>query len=186
MTKKVSLLALGVVIALAVFYITTIAPNLALGDVVTDVPTHEGQFQEYTFFATSTDQTSFATTTSATSTNIATWTNSQGRVDNGYFVVNGAKRVTFYFSRGDTTGEGNTGSSEFSVEASPDGENWYDFERLLQVDSNKTSTSSVTISAATSTTVASLDLVEHNFFAVRCIVVETTDGEHSCSATASY
>lgn len=40
--------------------------------------------------------------------------------------------------------------------------------------------------AATSTSQVSMDLVNRGFYAARLIVVETTDGGHSASATATY
>lgn len=178
----------------------TITVSLALGllaafilgissvyaNVTQNNPVPRDTFQEYTFFATSTDQTSFATSTSATSTSIDPWFDSNGRKDNGYFVVQGAEAVTFLFSRGDTTGEGNTGSSKFEVEVSEDGETWHDFERLYLTDISKTATSTVWITAATSTVIANMDIADGAFYAVRCVIEEVTDGEHSCKATARW
>lgn len=100
-----------------------------------------------------------------------------------------AKNVTFYFSRGDTTGQGNSGSTRFEVEVTPDGTNWYDYNGLVL---NNVSAGSVmrptvgtsTISAATSTVIATMDVL--GFYAARCIAIETTDGEHTCKAAIEY
>lgn len=149
-------------------------------------PQDGGLYRNYSFFASSTDNGVNATTTSATSSNIIPYFDAQGRYDDGTLAIAGAKKVTFYFSRGDTSGAGNTGRSVFSVEVSPDGTTWYDFDRLIGDDLSATATSSVTINAATSTFVGSMDLTYHNFLKARCVVVETTDGEHTCRATAEY
>lgn len=114
-----------------------------------------------------------ATTTTATSTNLTG--------GGGYQVIAGAKDVVFYFSRGDTTGTGNSGSTNFKVQVSPDGALWYDYNTLVQnsaTSTDITTLSSVTISAATSTVITYPQ--EIGFYAVRCIAVETTDGEHTC------
>ena len=88
-------------------------------------------FRTYTFFSTSTTQTFFGTSTNATSTNIIAWTNSDGRRVDGKFVVAGAKRVTMLFGRGDALATGNTGSSRFKIQTSPDGTTWNNFYLLL-------------------------------------------------------
>lgn len=122
-----------------------------------------------------------ATTTTATSTNITG--------GGGYMQINGAKKVTFYFSRGDTNGTGNTGNTNFRLQVTRDGDTWEYFNKLVQnlaTSTDPTSLSSVTISAATSTVVASMDLQYDTFYAVRCIAVETTDGQHTCKANAEF
>ena len=151
------------------------------------------EFQTYTFFATSTTQTYFGTSTNATSTGVTAFTNSDGRRIDGKFVVAGAKRVSMLFGRGDVTGTGNTGSSQFMVEVSPDGTNWYDFNRLITATntfdgfSTQTILPSVEIGAGSSSTVmADLDLSDAAIYAIRCIVLETTDGDHTCRASADW
>lgn len=153
-------------------------------------PTRAERFVKYSFFASSTPGSTpvlFATSTSATSTNIASWTDADGRVDNGYMVVAGAKKVNFFFSR--AWGGGNAGSSQFFVEVSADGSNWVPYNKLISNVTNTnaqtlTRVASVTISAATSTSMVTMD--EDAIYAVRCIVVEATDGSHTCEATAQY
>lgn len=146
------------------------AAGIAYGSITFDNPTLENRYQNHTFFT--------ATTTTATSTNSHIVPDRQLRVD-------GAEKVTFRFSRGGATGP-NTGASLFMVEATPDGSTWYDVNRMLLNDLTSSATSSVTITAATSTVVASVDLTNHAWYAVRCIVIETTDGNHSCDASVEF
>lgn len=181
-TQK-TLLALGLAVLVALFSY----PVMSLAGLITlDAPAVTANtFRTYEFFASSTAPSTVATTTSATSTDITSYFDSSGRLDNGYFVIAGAKEVTFYFSRGGATNP-NTGTSRFEVEVSPDGSNWYDFNRLILNDVTGTGTTSVSIVAATSTTIAGMDLTKNSYYAVRCIVVEITDGEHRCRASAEY
>lgn len=118
-----------------------------------------------------------ATTTSATSTT---------QSENTVLPVDGAEKVSFLFSRGGASGP-NTGSSKFEVECSADyGSNWFDCPRLLLNDLNKTASSTIWITAATTTVVASLDVEHLAITSVRCQVTEVTDGEHTCKAYAEY
>ena len=163
------------------------------GKIASDVPQPSELFREYDFFATSTTPgpIGFATTTNATSTNINRTVHTDGRIDNGQLVIAGAKKVTFFFSRGDATGQGNTGSTRFRVQVSPDGTNWYYFEKFKNAtssiaDASSMMAESLSIAAATNTLIASMDLGNNTFYSVRCIVVETTDGEHSCKALATW
>lgn len=174
--------ALSFIVAAVLF----VGSQVAFGNVTTSTPAPVQKFEKYVFFATSTDQTVFSTSTTALSTNIAPWVDTNGRIDNGYFVVAGAERVTFFFSR--TGKNGNAGTSTFDIDVSPDGTNWYDFNTLVQnlaTSTTPTSLSSIAVTG-TSTTIASASILNHSFYAVRCNVTETTDGEHSCVATADY
>ena len=114
-----------------------------------------------------------ATTTNATSTGV---------------VIGGSEDVTFFFSRQSdygASGSGdNAGSSEFSVEVSADGTNWVLYNRLIDnlVNSNSqtlTRLQLAVVPAGTSTAFYSMDPFD-TFYAVRCIVEETTDGAHTC------
>ena len=181
------LLAVGFLVG-AYFFIS----NAVFGNVTSTIPVPTEKLETYTFFATSTAQTFFATTTSAVSTAITPWTDSNGRIDNGYFVIAGAKDVTFYFGRGDThAGGGNTGTSVFTVEVSPNGTDWTAYPQLAKATTTPTTadtyfarSANSTITAATTTDIYKLS--DTGWYAVRCRVVETTDGEHSCKATATY
>ena len=150
-----------------------------------DQPTPVDQLVNKSFFATSTATTWYATTTSATSTEITAYNDTNGRLDSGKLDIRGAEQVTWYFSRGGKIGP-NTGATRFEVEVSPDGTTWYDFNRLIGTDGSATATSTVTISAATSTTVVHMNLDYGGYMFARCIVVEITDGDHACAATVTY
>lgn len=167
--------------------------NQAFGAITVDQGASSGVYRTYDFFASTSpvaglvSSTILATTTTATSTNITAFSDSTfGRYVTGAFDITGAKKVTFYFSRGDTSGQGNAGATTFKVQATRDGTTWFDVSRLLGVDVSATATSTVTITAATSTIVDGLDIKDQAYKQVRCIVVETTDGEHSCAASASF
>lgn len=127
------------------------------------------ELQMYSFFE--------ATTTTAVSTNLS--------AGDGWFKIAGAKKVVLYFSRGGATGP-NLGNSRFDIDVTPDGTNWYDFSRLFLADKDQTATSTVTVAAGTSTTIASLDLEDQGFVGIRCSVTENTDGEHTCKAQAEF
>ena len=193
--KYAKYIIIGILLLAAVMWHFTRADVIKIDP----VRTSEGSFRQYNFFASTTSSTLasyVATTTNATSTNINSFFNSAtGIKDNGYFVVAGAKKVEMYFSRGDITGQGNTGTSTFNVQVSPDGTNWYDFRNIRQ---NSPTTTAVTVvpsvilsaslnyNTATATIVSSLDLTNDTFYAIRCIVVEGTNGEHTCRATAEW
>lgn len=160
--------------------------NLVFGEISKDVQTSSAVYWNYNFFASTTSQTIYATTTSATSTNIIPYWTTDGRKDNGYLVIAGAEKATFYFSRGGVTNP-NTGSTLFKIQVSDDGTNWYDYGNLSSATTTaSTGVSSYTITAATTTDLLSMDLTNDNFYAARCIVVETTDGEHSCRASVQF
>lgn len=127
-----------------------------------------------------------ATTTTGNSTGITPAFDASGRYDDGSLGIAGASKVTLYFQRGDTTGQGNTGKSVFDIDVTPDGTNWYDFNKLIGNDISSTATTTVTISAATSTVVYSMDLSKETYKAIRCNVTETTDGEHTCKGYVEY
>ena len=180
---------IGVITFLALMFFKGDVKNLK--GVSSDVPTvTQNTFRYYDFFASTTAQTNFATTTSATSTNITSWTTSSGMVDKGYFVVAGAKKVTMFFTRGDTLGTGNTGTTTYKVQTSPDGTTWYDFKKLVQATSTSISNAVIQatagIEAATLTLSYGLDLNFDAVYAIRCIVVETIDGDHSCASSAQF
>ena len=127
-----------------------------------------GYVENYTFLN--------ATTTSATSTT---------QPGDGIFKIAGAKRVTLYFSR--AWAVTNTGSSTFSIQVTPDGTNWYNYNTLAQnlaTSTYPTTLASVVIEAATSTTIVQMDKL--GFDSIRCVVVEATDGAHTCKAVAEF
>lgn len=151
---------------------SVLIPGITLHTITPPVETQDF----YTFFS--------ATTTSATSTNIST-TNGPG-----FLRIGGAHDVVFFFSRGDTKGTGNSGSSLFKVQVTPDGVNWFDYNELGQIiDTYSANTfftrvGTSTISAATSTLQYAMEDI--SYYGARCITVRTTDGEASCKAVASF
>lgn len=168
-----------------VMFLTVFAViQAAQGYLTTQQETPANAYVEKYFFATTTSMTWYATTTSATSTWITAYNDANGRIDNGALDIRGAKGVTWYFSRGGATGP-NTGSTKFEVEVSPDGTNWYDYNKLIQATSTTVQTTA-TISAATSTVRFTMDLTGESYMWARCIIIEATDGDHGCSATVTY
>lgn len=137
-----------------------------------EAPTNQpNRIVNYSFFS--------GTTTSATSTN----TTDGG----GSFLIAGAKYVNLYFSR--AFGGGNSGSTQFRIQVTPNGTDWYDYNALIldgitpgNVDRAIVGTS--TISAATTTIRAKME--DLGFYAIRCIALETTDGSHTCAAEAEF
>lgn len=172
----ITALILGLIALGAVTY-TKLSDGAVGGSTTIDTPSSENRIVNYTFFN--------ATTTTATSTNVpVTFTN--GVRDDGSVSLLGAKKATVYFGRGDTTGQGNTGASVFTVQGTPDGSTWYAINRLIEDDVSGTATSTHTITAATSTNAFSIDLTFHAWKSLRCLVTEVTDGEHTCSTTIEY
>ena len=191
--------AFGAVVLMFLLSLAIHSTMPALGNVVRSDRAPANEYLEYDFFATSTGQTVFASTTTATSTNIATWTDANGRIDNGYFVISGAEHVTVFLQRGDTTGQGNVGTTTFKFQVSEDGTNWHDYNHLRDLGAETTAdgwftrVSSVTAgasdtndAAATSTTAYQMDTDTLGWYALRAIVVEGTDGEHSVRASAQF
>lgn len=180
---SIQIAILVMVIGLTLFVLFSYDARSAHGQISTETATPTATFRTMTFFATTTPQTVFATSTNATSTNLQTYADANGRMDDGSFVIAGAKKVTFYFSRAWLAG--NAGSSTFRVEVTPDGVNWYTFNKLVQSTST-TVQATASIAAATSTLVYSMQLNDETYLAVRCIANVTTDGQNSCSASASF
>jgi hypothetical protein len=160
--------------------------NSAKALVTIDTSVQIDQYRVFDFFATSTSGINYATTTNATSTDITPFWDSNGRLDTGMAHIAGAKRVTLYFTRGSTSA--NAGSSTFKIQVTPDGTNWYDYNKLIQntaTTSQNTSVASVAITG-TSTVITSLDLFYDNFYGIRCNVRIATDGTALCKATIVY
>ena len=130
-----------------------------------------------------------ATTTTATSTNQFSPT-----------IIESAEKITFFFQRGDTTGQGNTGTSTFSVQIAQKNDSesdWITYNRLIDNVTNTNSQTltrvgSVILSAsgdygtATATKAYSMDLSQDVYKYARCVVNEGTDGEHTCKAIIKY
>ncbi len=181
--KEYFLCALAIVGVLAIC--AYLAPMNAGASIAVNNTAISNQYRLYNLFASTTAESTLATTTSATSTNITAYFDSAGNLIDGTVDLRGAKKVTLYFSRDAGTG-GNAGKSVFRVQTSRDGTNWDDFNKLVGADVSATATSTVTISAATSTVVVGMDILKDSFFKARCIILETTDGSHSCAAAVQY
>ena len=138
----VGLFVLGAILLLGIG--SLFVDYVRAGYIAADQPAPSARWEYYRFFASSTPNatpTLFSTTTTSTSTNITQWTDGNGRVDNGYLVVKGAKNVTFWFSRAVTT-DNTVGSTTFRVETSRDGTNW---DRYYKLISNTANTNSQTL-----------------------------------------
>lgn len=189
-TLKQNWQMVAVCVAMLATAFLIISAQTVFGNVTAEAPTVQDTFRTYTFFATSTNQTTYATSTTATSTNITQWLDSNGAVDTGAMDIRGAKKVTFYFQR--TGVNGNEGTSKFQVQVSPDGTNWFYFDKWVENASSTVGTSAITRTTSdlnltgTTTVAQSMVLLDDGYLSARCIVRETTDGEHYCKATAQY
>ena len=108
--------------------------------------------------------------------------------------IKGAKKVEFYFIRnGDST---SVATSTFEVEVTPDGTNWYDYNKLISNTTNSNSQEltrieTTTIIGATSTTIVAMDLEHDVFRGVRCLAsftatsTEETDS-NLCKASVEF
>ena len=176
--KSISIkhIAIGVATILALFIALTVHADSITTPILEAPGVTPNLYRHAELFATSTtDTTLYATTTDATSSP---------------YYITGANRVTFYFSRSGTF-SANTGTSTFKVEVSPDGTNWFAYDKLFWTNQSGTTTTmtrvtQVGITAATTTKMSSMDLADDSIYAVRCIVVEGTDGEHGCAIAVDF
>jgi hypothetical protein len=149
------------------------------GNIKKQIAIPSSDYQNYTFFATSTDQSYYSTTTATHSTDIKSWTDSNGRIDNGYFVTAGAEEVTFFFTT--------TGTSTFSIDFSDNGTNWYDFNHLLTNTVALTATTTYTLDGLTAAGTTIAVFMDEVPYAVRCSIdTKIVAGVSSCRASASW
>ena len=165
---RIASLTILTVIAICLVVISIGNTDRNVGTFNTRGGTEQGTYRLYNAFV--------ATTTTASSTPIN---------------ISGAKKVTLFLSRGDTTGQGNSGSSVFSVTVSGDDSTYFQFNKLIDnVASTNAQTitrvATVTLPAGTSTKVYSLDLGTDGFTGMKCGIIETTDGEHTCKVLVQY
>lgn len=163
----------------------------ASGSISVDTSAAVNTYKVYELFASTTAETTIATTTTATSTNINQYSDSRGRIVTGVADLRGAKKVTFYFTRGGIT-HANTGTSTFNVQTTRDGVNWDNYNMLVPNAATSTIVtkfSSVQLPAsgppATTTAIYFMDSFG-GFFGARCVAVLQVDGEQSCSAAVQY
>lgn len=137
-----------------------------------------------------------------TSGSVSTQTNIQGRFDlfvatttnatSTPKVITGAKKVTLFVSRGDTTGTGNGGSEIMQIQVKDSGSgDWVTFNKLIDNVANTnaqtlTRVTNMSLAAGTSTKTYTMDLGYDAFDQIRCVRVETTDGEGTCSALVQW
>jgi len=187
MTLKQSIVPIVLVAGAIVFLALFIGSiQKASGYTTYDIPTRLETAVLYDFFASSTPGTApteFATSTTATSTDINAYFDEQGRKQDGSLSIAGAERVTLYLTRG----SGTSGATIFRVQGTQDGTNWHYITRFIGDDAASTATSSVTMgNQATSTSIYGLDLRTHGYQKIRCIAVEITDGRHQCQGLAEW
>lgn len=165
---------LSIIVSIFVFLSVIVGGSIVFGAVSSPVSTGPtGTYKLYTFFT--------ATSTTATSTNTTD--------ESGALVIAGAEKVNVFFSRGDSTGTGNTGTSTFSIQASPDGSTWYNFGKLVQATSTGVSDTDEQMNVnlyATSSAMFALDMLYDTIYSIRCIVVEGVDGNHTCKAAVEF
>lgn len=163
--------------------------QVSFGSITKADPTPVGTIRNFTFFASSTAQVFYATSTQATSTQINQYVDSNNFVDKGYFVIAGAKKVTLFFERGGATTT-NNGESYFRVQTSKDGTDWDDYGKLMLATTTTTNlVSRVNINASVSTTTAFMNTDFGSFYAIRCITHQRTDlidGRAWCNASATW
>lgn len=190
MTNRIKLTIGFLAAAIFATLLLLINVNSVRAYITSDITVPTDTYRTYQFFASSTAPTTVATSTVgfATSTSIIAWNDTSGRVDNGAFVIAGAKRVEIYFSRGGVT-HANTGSSIFTIQESPDGVNWYAVSKLVQSTSTSISAAGEVgtwMLTGTSTVTLALDTFYDDYYSLRCVVNNVTDGEAGCLAAATF
>jgi len=98
----------------------------------------------------------------------------------GAINIEGAKKVTFLFTRADNAG----GSSTFTVTGSLDGTTFVALNKLITNAAatnaqTQAKAANVAISAADGSTLASLDLEHDNYKEIKVTVTEVADGTHT-------
>lgn len=142
-----------------------------------------GTFREYDFFASSTPgaiPTDTSTSTTANSTSINPYFDVNGRYDNGTLDIRGVKKVQLYVAT--------NGSAKFDIDVTPNGTDWYNFNKLLGSDVSSTATTTVTTGPNNggATTTVSMKLDNDTFKEMRCNVTEIEDGNHECKAIIEF
>lgn len=199
--KKYLYIITGMAIATFAFFAVFNLTKSVFASVTQNLPAPVSGYQSYTFFATSTNAGSYmfadntslwqisTSTGNATSTNILSWTDVNGRIDNGAFYALGAQKVEFYFST-DATTTNPSSNVKWRVQGSPDGTHWVDFPKLvLSTSTTKTTVSAIYWSGGTTTIPVALDLTDDSFQSYRCIVSFLSSGVDRsvyCAATARY
>lgn len=170
--------ALGFLGIVAAIFITAFVMSYSatvFAGITYNQPAQKDTFVTHDFFPV-------ATTTTATSTNALT-PDRTVRID-------GAKKVNLVYSR--TGNFGNAGSSTFYPQVSHDGSTWFYFGKQVESASTTLPATAITLTApgvtitGTTTITRGLMLEDDGYRFLRCVVVEATDGEHSCKANVTY
>jgi len=188
MKKTIIITAIVAVVCLAAGYLYQVVKT---DPVVEEEPLQASAswVRAINFFAkggTTTPMENIATTTSATSSNAA--------IHN----ITGAKKATFYFQR--TGIYGNAGTSTFSIQVSrtastTDDTDWITYNKLIDNTTNLTANNPTRVGSValgndmnlgTTTKMYSMDIALDVIKYIRCVVKETTDGEHICRALIQY
>lgn len=164
-----AILFIGVLFAMMAY-----GSTIAAGATSFMVPAKPSQYQNVPLIS--------ATTTSATTT--------QSSDGSGYAIVSNAKKVIFYFTHGGTATT-STGGAVFTVQSSPDGVTWNNYNKLIQGDVSSTASSSITVQGATTTAQASANLVNDTYYAFRVIINELpggsgSQGEHTATLSEEF
>lgn len=202
-----TLVILGIALGLILVY----RAHIAFGGQSSDSVALTSIYRTYDFFASTTAAATIATSTTATSTNINALLDSNGVWNNGAMDIRGAKKVDVYFTRGAALGGSMLGTSTYAIQVTPDGTNWYYFNRLVVSTSSPSSqianmfiaasdptmNTPITIDdgvaggLATTTLHYMMDLSSAGFQAMRCIARQvatstTPNGTNQCQAAATF
>src|SRR3990167_1568855 len=189
---------LPILLAVIIFGAIALALSMSLvrvfGSMAVDQGASINAYRVYSLFASTTAETTIATTTTATSTNINAYFDSSGRKIDGSADLRGAKKATAYFTRGGAT-SANTGTSTFSIQTTRNGTDYDNFSKLITNTANTNSQALTRVATValgvdtgngTSTVNYAIDMSNDGFQAARCVVNETTDGEHACAIGVTY
>ncbi len=194
--------ALAALVLIACAALLILNASRAHGALTKDEQSLVNTYRTYEFFQSSTTAgvlnsvVATGTVGTALSNGFTSFNDPQGQLNTGVMDIRGAKKVSLFFTRGGAFGAANLGTTTFSVEVTPDGTNWYAFNKLVQATSTSVSNSAVQSSvligattpgnAATSTGRFSMDLSTEGFQGLRCKAVTTVDGAASCMGAATF
>ncbi len=206
MINRINLTIAFIAAAIFATLLLLINSQKTFGSLSSDTPSNSNIYRTFDLFASTTVESVTATSTNATSTNIVAYADSNGRIINGSADIRGAKKIDVYFTRGGTFAAANTGTSTFAIQISPDGTNWYYYNRLVVSTSTSASNISnsfiaasdptmntpITIGATTPGNIATstlhyfFDSQDLNFKNLRCISTILVDGANSCQVSVTY
>ena len=191
--KYTSLIITGAIFLLTIIIGTALLfrePSTAKGALSTDVPSLVNNYRVYDLFASTTAETTLATTTSGNSTGITAYADSSGRIIDGTADLRGAKKVTLYFSQGGLT-HANTGTSTFSVQTSRNGSDWNTNNMLIAATSTSPTfayvSQLVTYNVGPATTTRVYFMEDFGGYSkLRCVVTIVGTTEAGCAVAVTY